>query len=366
MSLTDKISRDQFNSLLNNLKFKTNISETQNRIFTQMPQKDFADAIASVTVSKNAAVNNFDGGLLTNMLAIGTDVVRREIVEKTNGLLRDDVLNDVMQRLILGDKNGAVSSVSAALQNIDVTQRDEIEKAVFRIDPSISNVVSSATPEIKAPVANIEYLNANEQNFPTDTKVTKNTAQYTFKFVDTQEELIADFRGANRDITEVVVHWTAHFNDQGHVGAEECHNIAIDRGFAGCSYHYIIKKDGSLQRGRPINKRGAHAKANGHNIYSIGVSFVAGYNCNSNNKNRDAFINAGSITTPQWNTLNTFLEAFYLVWPGGQVWGHNDTDPNNKIDPGIDMQEYILNKFGKRNKSSRGTLPPLSPLELNA
>lgn len=367
MSLTNKISRSQFNSLLNNLKFKTNIEETRSKIYAGMSESEYANVLSSVEVSKKSAVNNFDGGLLTNMLAIGTDVIREEIVSKTNGFLADSVLNEVMQKLLLGDNTGAVITVRKNLEkmNIDDVTIDQIEKDVFRIDPSLSNVVSSSETSVPAPTANIEYLNSYEQDFPSTTKVVKGQPGYEFKFVDTKEELIADFRGTNREITEVIVHWTAHFNDQGHVGAEECHNIAISRGFSGCSYHYIIKKDGSLQRGRPINKPGAHAKANGHNLYSIGVSFIGGYNCNSDNKNRNSFINAGSITSQQWNTLNTFLEAFYLVWPGGQVWGHNDTDPS-KVDPGIDMKEYIFNKFGKKNKSSSGRLPPLSPLELNA
>jgi hypothetical protein len=91
---------------------------------------------------------------------------------------------------------------------------------------------------------------------------------------------------------------------------------------------------------------------------------VGGYNCNSGNPRYNKFISAESITSEQWNTLDQFLKAFYVVWPGGQVWGHNDTDPESMVDPGIDMQEYIQNKFKKKNKSASGTLPPLSPSEL--
>jgi hypothetical protein len=46
-----------------------------------------------------------------------------------------------------------------------------------------------------------------------------------------------------------------------------------------------------------------------------------------------------------------YLKAFYTVYPGGEVWGHQDTDPWNKIDPMTNMSAYVKNKFGKTNVS---------------
>jgi N-acetylmuramoyl-L-alanine amidase len=333
-------------------------------------ESSFANSLASATIARLSSTNNFDGGILTNLLLLGTDVLRNELVSNTNGLLRDSVLNRAMQEIVLGRKENAVNIIQKELSSLPnpPSNIDSILKSVYRIDPSISNVVASRGSQftqLKPATTKVERLNSNEQNFPISSTVDRGVpSAYEFKFVDSFEELIADFRGTNREITETVVHWTAHYTDQGHVGSEELHNIAVNRGFSGCSYHYIIKRDGSLQRGRPLNRIGAHAKANGHNKYSIGVSMVGGYNCNSGNPHYNKFISAESITSEQWNTLDQFLRAFYVVWPGGQVWGHNDTDPESKVDPGIDMQEYIQNKFKKKNKSASGTLPPLSPSEL--
>ena len=63
-----------------------------------------------------------------------------------------------------------------------------------------------------------------------------------------------------------------------------------------------------------------------------------------------------------------FVESFYTVWPGGQAWGHNDTTDQGKIDPGFDVQEYVFNKFGKKNVYTDGTLPEsaMHPTELQA
>ena len=43
----------------------------------------------------------------------------------------------------------------------------------------------------------------------------------------------------------------------------------LDRGWDMVGYHYFIKSNGEIQRGRPDNKMGAHVK--GHNRHSIGI-----------------------------------------------------------------------------------------------
>lgn len=35
--------------------------------------------------------------------------------------------------------------------------------------------------------------------------------------------------------------------------------------------------------------------------------------------------------------------------PGGQVLGHNQISQAGKVDPGFDVDAYILNTFNKRN-----------------
>ena len=188
---------------------------------------------------------------------------------------------------------------------------------------------------------------------------------YKFTRVNGAEELEAEFRSATRDITEVVVHWTAHFMNQD-IGAEEIHSQHRQQGWDGCGYHYVIRKDGTIERGRPINKEGAHAKANGHNKYSIGIAFVGGYTVNSNSGLANPPYGRESLNDEQMKALKMFFNAFYKVWPGGQAWGHNDTDPQNKSDPGFPIPVFVRSKFGKINASPSGTTPPLTPEEIAA
>ena len=52
---------------------------------------------------------------------------------------------------------------------------------------------------------------------------------------------------------------------------EDIHRWHLANGWAGCGYHYLIRKDGSVYGGRPINAVGAHAYSN--NGDSIGICF---------------------------------------------------------------------------------------------
>jgi N-acetylmuramoyl-L-alanine amidase len=176
-----------------------------------------------------------------------------------------------------------------------------------------------------------------------------------FSYVETQEELDATLISATRDITEVVVHWTANFIDQD-ISAEQIHQSHLNRGFSEIGYHFIILRDGSLQRGRDINKAGAHALRRNRN--SIGISFVGGINLTSAEAqrlggyqavaNNPRYASSDSLTSAQWATFDMFMDSFFKVFPYGQAFGHNDTDPNRKPDPGFDVVRYCRNKFNVR------------------
>lgn len=176
----------------------------------------------------------------------------------------------------------------------------------------------------------------------------------SFTYVETQEELDAELVSADRDITEVVVHWTANFIDQD-ISAEDIDRVHTARGFDGIGYHYVILRDGSLQRGRSINRSGSHALR--RNTHSIGIAFVGGINLTSAEASRlggyqavannSRYSSAESLTDAQFQTFDMFMDSFFRVFPYGQSFGHMDTDPNRKLDPGFDVPEYCRTKFNK-------------------
>ncbi len=59
------------------------------------------------------------------------------------------------------------------------------------------------------------------------------------------------------------------------VSSEEIHKWHLANGWAGIGYHYVIRKDGTIERGRPRDTIGAHSY--GHNQTSIGINLVGNF-----------------------------------------------------------------------------------------
>ncbi len=267
-----------------------------------------------------------------------------------NSLTSDEVIK-CTDLLLEGNQNEAIKIVTQATQreNVNVNIPD-IESSIVKVTPSAAEAIDIKSSSLKSmgnSTRNTRDL-ATIGNKWSGSSTNTSSGGYDFEKVSSMEELVADLRNLSRDVTEVIVHWSAHFNDQGHVGAKELHDIALKRGFKGCSYHYVIKRNGDLERGRPVGLQGAHAKAAGHNKFSIGIAFVAGYNCPSGTSNPNRYISSESITPAQYKTLDMFLKGFFMIYPGGQVFGHQDFD-NNKVDPGFDVGTYVEARFGKKN-----------------
>jgi hypothetical protein len=169
----------------------------------------------------------------------------------------------------------------------------------------------------------------------------KNTIE--FSYITSAEELRAELLGITREITGVIVHWTKTFTDM-NIGSEELNK---DKD-GGMEYHYVIRRDGSLQRGRPSGIESNHTTQRNHNKKSLGIAFVGGYNCPTNTENADKFLSVKSLTQAQFNTFEKFCKEFYLKYPGGQILGHNAIDTNYE-DPGFDVSNYVENIFNKKS-----------------
>jgi N-acetylmuramoyl-L-alanine amidase len=95
------------------------------------------------------------------------------------------------------------------------------------------------------------------------------------------------------------------------------------RGFKSVGYHWYIRRDGTLEKGRPEHVFGAHCKAGGMNRVSIGVCF-------------EGHGDHEPLTHEQSSTwLHNLYPAIYERWPIGadNVHGHNEFEPG-KTCPG--------------------------------
>jgi len=176
----------------------------------------------------------------------------------------------------------------------------------------------------------------------------KGTGDPVFPYISSLEELLADIKNIKREVTEVVVHWTeTHTNKN--IGSEEINKYHRDVGLDGIGYHYVIRRDGSLQRGRPVSLEGQHSPINRHDLRSIGIVFVGGINVPSGTPNSEQFLSVQSLTRSQINTFDHFCRSIYSIFPGAQIVGHSNID-EDEFDPGFDVTSYVRANFGKKSK----------------
>lgn len=104
------------------------------------------------------------------------------------------------------------------------------------------------------------------------------------------------------------------------------------RGFVDVGYHYYIRKDGTVQEGRPLNQIGAHAK--GYNTGSIGICYEGGLDANRKPKD--------TRTEAQKKSLLTLLKATLRLYPTiTRICGHRDLPKVAKDCPCFDAEnEY--------------------------
>lgn len=333
--------------------------------------------ISEFNVRANLTIGTALGSTLQNIVdALDTPVVQI-ISTLTQGKLKTAQLNSIARLIENGNYTGAI----AAVAGVSTLPIGEIESGINGLSTKLSDRVTYGNAVLTLPNfdigSNAQGWDGVRTNTPnSDYNATlgsssgsitgggsSNSEPYNFTYIAGSEELEAEMRSSSREITEVVIHWTATFMDQD-IGSEEVHQWHLARGFSGCGYHYIIRRDGRLQRGRPIGKTGAHARENGHNNKSIGISLAGGYTCVSGTSGYQNLVGKESFTTEQNKAMNEFLATFYKVFPGGQAFGHSDTDPGNKIDPGFSVPSYVASVFNKNNITT-GTSAPLTVAQIS-
>ena len=123
-----------------------------------------------------------------------------------------------------------------------------------------------------------------------------------------------------RSITMVVIHCSAVKPDQ-MSSVAQIDSWHRDRGFKfGVGYHYVIRRDGSIEAGRPEWMVGAHCV--NHNKYSIGVCYEGGLDARGQP--------ADTRTAAQKATLRQLLTDLHRRYPRAVIVGHHDLNPQKE------------------------------------
>lgn len=117
-----------------------------------------------------------------------------------------------------------------------------------------------------------------------------------------------------RMIDSIVVHCSATPPTMD-VTAKDIDRWHRERGFLKIGYHYVIRRDGTVEKGRPIKEPGAHAK--GHNRHSIGICLIGGVKA-------DGETPQFNFTSAQMESLNQLVKEIDLDFPDIEIKGHNE------------------------------------------
>lgn len=133
-----------------------------------------------------------------------------------------------------------------------------------------------------------------------------------------------------RSITLIIIHCSAvkpHIKSS----AQDIDAWHRQRGMDGIGYHYVIRRDGSIETGRPETQIGAHCKD--HNKNSLGICYEGGL---------DRYGRPADTRTPeQKEALLTLLKDLKKRYPHAIITGHYTFNPR-KACPCFDAaHEYL-------------------------
>ena len=120
-----------------------------------------------------------------------------------------------------------------------------------------------------------------------------------------------------RTVTMIIVHCSAN------KAGSALRMADIDRyhrslGWKGCGYHFVIPTDGTIEKGRPVERVGSHCC--NHNRHSIGVCYIGGLAS-------DGKTPMDTRTPQQRAALRKLLEQLHREYPKALIVGHRDLNP---------------------------------------
>ena len=118
-----------------------------------------------------------------------------------------------------------------------------------------------------------------------------------------------------RKIDEIIIHCSATREGQD-IDAETIRKWHKQRGWRDIGYHYIVRLDGEVELGRPIDEIGAHVK--GHNKTTIGICYIGGVE-------QDGKTPKDTMTYEQEESVRDLITAIRLVCNEHlKISGHNE------------------------------------------
>lgn len=135
---------------------------------------------------------------------------------------------------------------------------------------------------------------------------------------------------SNTPVKYIVHHYSATYPDQD-LGVADIRKMHLARGWKDVGYHYIIKRDGTVQKGRQDTTVGAHVS--GHNTGSIGICCIGGIE-----RATGPNVGVDNRTPAQIQSAIRVTRDLLNQHPRAQVVGHRDLSPTQC--PGFDVRTW--------------------------
>jgi N-acetylmuramoyl-L-alanine amidase len=100
------------------------------------------------------------------------------------------------------------------------------------------------------------------------------------------------------------------------IGRVEINRWHIQRGWDCIGYHYVIRRNGDIEKGRPDDRAGAHEPS--VNAASIAICLIGGVD-----KSKQ-MLPANNFTPEQFDSLRSLLIRLKSLYPDAVVIGHRD------------------------------------------
>jgi len=339
------IQSDETKNLMSNVltqaeeKFKTLNSGLNSGDFLKDLSENFSGALGNVV---SGFGDEFTPGKTLDVLNAAFGNLNPLDVSAAITTIPTDILN---QAGILGIGTNITSlfDMQGLIGKMQL-QAPELEASLTELKTKIDNQITtlkSAKTTVTATVNDGNTARHRVRNSATSMR------ENQFAVLGSQEEIESILKAAERDITTVVWHWTGHYIDDGYVGAPEI-NQEFSVNSEAIPYHFVVRRDGSIQTGAPINVETSHV-IDEFKPLSIGVAFVAGFNGTRgpDGATGNVRLDAASITQAQWKSFDSFMKAFYAIFPGGDAFGNNDLSidelkPAINVGPGFDVADKII------------------------
>lgn len=151
-------------------------------------------------------------------------------------------------------------------------------------------------------------------------------------------------------IDTIVLHYSATYADQ-NLTVKDIDKMHRARGWQGVGYHYVIRRDGVVEQGRPENVVGAHV--GGQNTGKLGICCIGGLDrATGPNKGID------NRTPAQIESQIRLIRSLLKKYPGARVVGHRDLAPTQC--PGFDVRSWWA-KVQKKTASEAVPAPATVP-----